>query len=65
MTDFGDLTRLLDRWEVPYTVNHEGATVTVSVVQDGKSPRVTGYMAFFTDFEFTHDGGFIEMGAWE
>jgi hypothetical protein len=74
MTDKGKLIALLDEWGVPYKQQdlpvqpgeRNAVVVTVGLTGDlPDNPAVTGYSGFFTDFEFTEEGEFLTMGAWE
>ena len=63
MTDKDRLLALLGEWEVPFTDDEDGVTVGGRGRRD--SSKVTGYSGFFTTFEFSADGTFERMGAWE
>ncbi len=70
-SDLDDLKALLDRWHVPYDVaqvvlgriDKEAPGLELTVRQG--SETVTGYTGFITVFDFTPDGRFLRMGAWE
>ena len=62
----------MDKFEVEYTREvefkrslrpKEVYRQTVEMFEGDK--KVTGYQSFRTRFEFTPEGEFIEMGAWE
>lgn len=74
MTDFEKLKDLLDGWGVPFEQDYRlelGEDVGhVVVVEEGcdrhlKTKKVTGWGYFYTLFEFSENGEFLRMGAWE
>jgi hypothetical protein len=70
VTDYDKLRALLGEWGVPYEngTEDDGKCVTVTVGDVGRIPtneKVTGYGGFYTSFEFSEDGSFRAMGAWE
>ena len=69
MSDLERLKALLDDWDVPYKEDGEqdGTGITVGGFGQtlGGNPKVDGYIGFYTRFEFTRDGVFRLMGAWE
>ncbi len=70
-TDKEKLKALLTEWDVPFVEEKNENVIAVgnppftSSTFFVPSEKVTGYMGFFTAFEFTDDGKFIQMGAWE
>jgi hypothetical protein len=64
MTDRDKLTALLTEWGVPFTDGEDGVTVG-GWEQHRDSGKIVGYSGFYTLFEFTPDGTFTTMGAWE
>lgn len=68
MTDQQKLAALLKEWKVPFRVsgdkftNQEKITIESEGVQEGP---VTGYIGFITEFMFSPEGKFINMGIWE
>lgn len=74
MTDKEKLLALLSEWGVPYKQEdipsqpEERGERAVIIGLTGDFPetdKVTGYTGFFTSFEFSLDGEFVRMGAWE
>lgn len=70
MTDIDRLKSLLDDWGVPHSTSNIGevpAVLSVAVGGMGAagSEKVTGYVGFYTSFDFAADGSFVKMGAWE
>lgn len=70
MTDLEKLKKLLDEFGVEYsedkktTEQHYKHDFIAITCVAGKK-KVEGYSGFITIFEFTLDGKFIQMGAWE
>lgn len=78
VTDLDKLKALLDEWGVPYLdrLPDDGSQGRGIIVGDlgyaggggaeiAPSEKVTGYGGFYTAFEFSEDGSFLRMGAWE
>lgn len=69
MTDLEKLKALLTEFGVPFTVEtcreHDEAETQVWVTSDSDHEKITGYMGFFTTYEFDLSGKFLRMGAWE
>ncbi len=66
MTDREKLVALLTEWAVPFWDGPISVLVGLQETEDSfDSPKVTGYPGFATAFEFTPDGTFVTMGAWE
>lgn len=66
MSDLERLKALLDDWDVPY--KEDGTPAGTEIYVGGfssDSPKVDGYLGFYTRFEFTAEGVFRLMGAWE
>ncbi len=66
MNDRQRLTDLLDSFGVIWTQGEFTPTDTDAITitaHDG--PKNAGYHGFFTAFEFTPEGEFITVGAWE
>lgn len=62
MSDRSELCALLDKWGVSWARTKDD----IDVAGDGQdNEKVTGYPGFYTLFEFTEDGEFMKMGAWE
>lgn len=77
MNDYDKLKTLLDEFGVKYEesieqskewpsgkVFDENAKI-IMVKSDEGCEKVTGYSGFLTCFDFTNEGKFIQMGAWE
>lgn len=64
MSDRDNLCALLDKWGVPWARCENDIDVGGEYGQN-RSEKVTGYLGFYTLFEFTEDGEFVKMGAWE
>lgn len=63
MTDYEKLKKLLAEFGVGY---FEMCYENKKIIQtDEGQEKVTGYIMFYTAFEFTDEGEFIQMGAWE
>jgi hypothetical protein len=78
VTDQEELKALLTKWEVPFSEGTDEyfqhpathAELYVGYGPDAAPgaytcPKIDGYSGFFTTFEFTFEGQFIKMGAWE
>jgi hypothetical protein len=68
MTDQEELAALLTKWGVPFTDSSGEVCVGYSSSPASgsyESPKIDGYSSFYTAFEFTDEGQFIKMGAWE
>jgi len=76
MSDLEKLEALLAEWGVPYKTEagkftlasgeqREGTSLTTGGWDDKYSPKVDGYIGFYTRFLFSADGEFVVMGAWE
>jgi hypothetical protein len=63
MTEYEKLKKLLDEFGVGYEELEYDNKKTIQTNQ-GQN-KVTGYNGFYTEFIFTEEGKFIEMGAWE
>lgn len=64
VSDRSDLCALLDRWGVPWA--RCGDDIDVGRAQNGPDhEKVCGCRGFYTLFEFTEEGEFVRMGAWE
>ena len=59
MTDKEKLIALLNEFGIEFVDN--GTSIKCEEGMD----KVGGYTRFFTDFEFSEDGKFVKMGAWE
>ena len=67
MTDlekFKDLFRSVGIGFSERTDEHKYEICTILTCKQGDS-KVTGYSSFFSDFVFSGDGSFMELGAWE
>jgi hypothetical protein len=62
-TDKQKLIDLLNDFRIKF--REESRTITINSDRYGEDSKVSGYMGFFTDFEFDNNGGFISMGIWE
>jgi hypothetical protein len=66
VTDRDKLLALLDGWDVPYTTDSKIRGQFLIIVGGGSdSPKIDGYLGFYTMFVFDEDGAFLLMGAWE
>lgn len=70
MTDKEKLVALLTEFGVSFKDEKYGAGDSSIVVKrdwhsDRPQNKVTGYNGFFTQFLFSREEKFIEMGAWE
>ena len=76
MSDLEKLEALLAEWGVPYRAepgkltlasgeHREGILLTIGGWNGEDSPKVGGYIGFYTLFLFSADGEFIVTGAWE
>ncbi len=63
MTDLDKLKGLLSEFGVEYTSVEALGVISIACSQG--SVKVSGYVEFYTAFEFTSEGEFILMGAWE
>jgi hypothetical protein len=71
-TDLEKLTKLLDSFGVPYSVEGSSESdpmTSVTVGDDGDYYHakgvVKGFPGFYTAYQFDSNGEFISMGAWE
>lgn len=64
MTDQEKVERLLTDLEIPYRIQVDSDDV-VSVLIEVDNDRVKGYSCFYTEFRFTYDGKYIDIGIWE
>jgi hypothetical protein len=67
MTDYEKLKALLTDFGVGFTEGIvEGGHLGITLEADGKvENKVTGYAFYYTEFVFTKDGAFKEVGIWE
>jgi len=80
MTDYEKLKSLLKDFGVKYEEEidteiieystdkilcDKGKSIIVNEMNNDYNGKVTGYSMFFTTFDFTEEGKFIQMGAWE
>ena len=80
LSDYNKLKTLLDGFGVKYEdvtgvkiteyrcggiLCSNGKRIRVDERINDYNGKVTGYSMFFTTFEFTTEGKFIQMGAWE
>lgn len=65
-TDHQKLTNLFRELGIPFTEKMDGNIMVHLEVDNSKpDPKVVGYKHFCTDFEFTTDGEFVNVGIWE
>lgn len=64
MSDLCKLKALLDEFGVQYKLR-EYADGTIYITCEEGDEKVSGYPDFFTGFNFSVDGKFVDMGAWE
>jgi len=63
MTDYDKLKALLTEFGVGFTEIEEDGNKVIHC-EEG-DVKITGYGMFYTTFDFTPEGKFIKMGAWE
>lgn len=63
LSDFEKWKKFLESFNIKYS-DYSTEDKKLLRTESGYS-KVTGYLGFFTEFEFTIDGKFIQMGAWE
>jgi len=69
MTDKEKLVKLFDEFGIFYKFDETGLVLNIKEGRDQDKPinerKVIGYSYFYTDFSFTKDGEFINVGIWE
>jgi len=75
LTDLEKLKALLDSWEVEYKEVEQEAgdywddsivpKIRKCILLKQGDKKITGYCNFFVAFEFSTEGKFITVGAWE
>ncbi len=63
LTDKLKLIELLEGFGVK--LRKEPSTVTLEVNKSDPDSKISGYMGFFTEFNFDENGKFIDVGVWE
>jgi len=63
MTDLEKIKALFDEIKIPYTLDESSITYDSLVIEVGG--MVVGYENLHTDFDFTKEGRFVQMGVWE
>ena len=61
MSDRDKLMKLFTEFGIKFTE----AGKDIVCEDQGPGTKITGYGGFVTDFTFTEDGQFVEMGAYE
>ncbi|MFC8686018.1 hypothetical protein [Brevibacillus porteri] len=63
MSDIKKLKSLLDEFGVGYrTIQKETKEY---IVLDSGEKKINGYLDFYAEFEFDHDGKFVQIGIYE
>ncbi len=61
MSDKEKLIELLTSFGIKF--EDEGSHVKISA--DGECEKIDGYFYFYTIFEFSEEGNFVQIGIWE
>lgn len=64
-TDLEDWRAFLTRFGIGFEERREVQQSGVFLIMAECSAKVAGYTGFETQVEFSHDGTFVRIGAWE